>query len=77
MMETVAASADLAAATVFAMRGDQDQVATAPGQRARRRRPGRVPRRSPPATQHAAGLAALAEGSYAAAYGRLSQLFDG
>ena len=43
-METVAASADLATATVLAMRGDHDQVRPRAGQRARRRQSGRVPR---------------------------------
>ena len=74
-METVAASADLATATVLAMRGDHDQVhplvasalatidaAAYRGFAARAR--------------HAAGIAALAEGSYLTGYAQLSQLFD-
>ncbi len=74
-METVAATADLTTATVSAMRGDHDQVAPllastlatvdAADYRAFTAR-----------ALHAAGLAALAEGSYLAAYAQLSQLFD-
>jgi DNA-binding CsgD family transcriptional regulator len=73
-METVAASADLAAATVLALRGDHDQMqplldraftvldaARYGGFTARAR--------------HAAGLAALADGSYLTAYAQLSRLF--
>ena len=73
-METVAASADLTTATVAALRGDHDRVAplltrvlaavdtTQYGGFAARAR-------------HAAGLAALTQGSYVAAYAQLSQLF--
>jgi len=74
-MESVAASADLAAATVLAMRGDHDQVSPlltqalsvvdAAEYRAFAARAG-----------HAAGIAALAEGSHLTAYAQLSQLFD-
>ena len=73
-METVAATADLATATVAAMRGNQDEVAPLlarvlavidtseyRGFAAR--------------TWHAAGLAALAQGSYVTAYAQLSRLF--
>jgi DNA-binding CsgD family transcriptional regulator len=73
-METVAGSADLATATVAAMRGDHDQVAPLlarvvavvdtseyRGFAARAR--------------HAAGLAAIAQGNYVTAYAQLSQLF--
>jgi DNA-binding CsgD family transcriptional regulator len=74
-MDTIAASADLATATVLAMRGHHDRVqplitsalakvdATADRATAARAR-------------HAAGIAALAEGSYATAYARLRKLFD-
>jgi DNA-binding CsgD family transcriptional regulator/tetratricopeptide (TPR) repeat protein len=73
-METVAGSADLATATIAAMRGDHDRVAPLlarviaavdtseyRGFAARAR--------------HAAGLAALAQGSYVTAYAQLRQLF--
>jgi DNA-binding CsgD family transcriptional regulator len=73
-METVAGSADLATATIAAMRGDHDRVAPLlarviaavdtseyRGFAARAR--------------HAAGLAALAQGSYVTAYAQLGQLF--
>ena len=74
-MDTIAASADLATATVLALRGDHDRVqplitsalakidATADRATAARAR-------------HAAGIAALADGSYATAYARLRKLFD-
>jgi DNA-binding CsgD family transcriptional regulator len=73
-MEAVAATADLTTATVAAVRGDQDQVepllahAVATVDAADIR--GFAAR-----TRHAAGLAALAQGSYLAAYAQLSQLF--
>ena len=73
-METVACSADLAMATVLAMRGDHDRVAPLlarvlaavdlseyRGFAAR--------------TRHAAGLDALAQGNYVTSYAQLSQLF--
>ncbi len=73
-METVACSADLAMATVAAMRGDHDRVAPLlarvlaavdlseyRGFAAR--------------TRHAAGLAALAQGNYVTSYAQLSPLF--
>ena len=74
-METVAASADLATATVLAMRGDHDQVgpllasALAAVDEAEYRA-------FAARARHAAGLAALAEGDYVTAYAQLSQLFD-
>ena len=73
-METVAGSADLATATVLAMRGDHDQVAPllarvlAAVDTAEYR--GFAAR-----TRHAAGLAALAQGNYVTAYAQLSRLF--
>src|SRR5216683_2694469 len=73
-METVAASADLATAAVAAMRGDHDRVAPllasviAAVDTSEYR--GFAAR-----TRHAAGLAALAQGSYLAAYAQLSRLF--
>ena len=73
-METVAGSADLATATVLAMRGDHDRVApllarvlAAVDQSEYRGFAAR--------TRHAAGLAALAQGHYVTAYAQLSQLF--
>ena len=73
-METVAGSADLAMATVLAMRGDHDRVApllarvlAAVDQSEYRGFAAR--------TRHAAGLAALAQGHYVTAYAQLSQLF--
>jgi DNA-binding CsgD family transcriptional regulator len=73
-MESVACSADLAMATVAAVRGDHDRVGPLLarviaaidtseylGFAAR--------------TRHAAGLAAIAQGSYVSAYAQLSQLF--
>jgi DNA-binding CsgD family transcriptional regulator len=73
-MESVAASADLATATVLILRGDHDAArpllarasaaVDAAGYRAFAAR-----------TRHAAGLAALAEGRYAEAYDQLSRLF--
>jgi DNA-binding CsgD family transcriptional regulator len=74
-MNTVAASADLTTATVLAVRGHPDQarpllasaLATVDA----------VEYRAFTArARHAAGLAALAEGSYLTAYAQLSQLFD-
>jgi DNA-binding CsgD family transcriptional regulator len=73
-METVAASADLTTATVLAMRGGHERVAPllarvlATVDVAEFR--GFAAR-----TRHAAGLAALAQGSYLAAYTQLSRLF--
>ena len=74
-METVAASADLAAATVAAMRGDHDQVAplldrviAAVDTSEYRGFAARA--------WHAAGIAALGKGDYVAAYAQLSHLFS-
>jgi DNA-binding CsgD family transcriptional regulator len=73
-MEIVAATADLTTATVLAIRGGHDQVrpllasALAAVDAAEYRS---VAARA----RHAAGLAALAEGSYLTAYAELSQLF--
>jgi hypothetical protein len=73
-METVASSADPATATVLAMRGDHEQVrpllasALASVDAAEYR--GYTAR-----ARHAGGIAALAAGSYLAAWGQLSQLF--
>ena len=73
-METVAGSADLATATVLAMRGDHDRVApllarvlAAVDVAEYRGFAARI--------RHAAGLAALAQGNYVTAYAQLSQLF--
>jgi DNA-binding CsgD family transcriptional regulator len=73
-METVAGSADLATATVLAVRGAHDRVAPllarvlAAVDVAEYR--GFAAR-----AQHAAGLAALAQGNHVTAYARLSRLF--
>ena len=74
-METVAASADLAAATVAAMRSDHDQVAplldrviAAVDTSEYRGFAARA--------WHAAGIAALGKGDYVAAYAQLSHLFS-
>ena len=74
-MESVAASADLAAATVFALRGDQDQVGTHLTSALAAVDPGEYHAFAARA-RHAAGLAGLADGSYVTAYAQLSQLFD-
>ena len=74
-MESVAASADLAAATVFALRGDQDQAGTHLTSALAAVDPGEYHAFAARA-RHAAGLAALADGSYVTAYAQLSQLFD-
>ena len=74
-MEAVAASADLATAIVLAMRGGHDQVrplvanALATIDAAEYR--GFAAR-----AWHAAGITALAEGSYLTGYAQLNQLFD-
>ena len=74
-METVAASADLITATVLALRGDDGRVrpllarALAPLDAAQYRA-------FTARAHHAAGLAALSDGSYLTGYGQLSQLFD-
>jgi DNA-binding CsgD family transcriptional regulator len=73
-METVAASADLTTATVAAMRGDQDQVAPLLA-RALTTVDAADIRGFAARSWHAAGLAALAQGSYVTAYAQLSQLF--
>jgi hypothetical protein len=72
-METVAGSADLATATVAAMRGDHDRVGpllvrvlAAVDTSEYRGFAARV--------RHAAGLAALAQGNYVTAYAQLSRL---
>ncbi len=73
-METVAGTADLVTATVLAMRGDDEavppllaRVRTAVDEAVYRGFAARI--------RHAAGLAALAHGSYLAAYTQLSQQF--
>jgi len=74
-METVAGSADLTTATVAALRGDHDRVApllarvlAAVDTSEYRGFGARI--------RHAAGLAALTQGRYLAAYAQLSQLFS-
>jgi DNA-binding CsgD family transcriptional regulator len=73
-METVAATADLTTATVLAMRGQCDQVgallASALAVVGADEYRGVTTR-----ARHAAGIAALAEGSYLTAYAQLTQLF--
>ena len=76
LMETVAASANLAAATVFAMRGDQGQVEPHLASALAAVNPAEY-RAYAARARHAAGLAALADGDYVTAYAQLSQLFDG
>jgi DNA-binding CsgD family transcriptional regulator len=73
-MEAVAASADLGTATVLAMRGDQDQVQPLLARALAVLDPAEY-RAFAARAWHAAGLAALAEGSYLGAYGQLSRLF--
>jgi DNA-binding CsgD family transcriptional regulator len=73
-MEAVAASADLGTATVLAMRGDQDQVQRLLARALAILDPAEY-RAFAARAWHAAGLAALAEGSYLGAYGQLSRLF--
>ncbi len=73
-METVAATADLTTATVAAMRGNQDQVAPLLA-RVLAAVDTSEYRGFAARTRHAAGLDALAQGSYLTAYAQLSQLF--
>ena len=73
-METVACSADLATATVAAMRGDHDRVAPVLARVAAAVDTSEY-REFAARARHAAGLAALTQGSYLAAYAQLSQLF--
>jgi DNA-binding CsgD family transcriptional regulator len=74
-METVAGSADLATATVAAMRGDHDRVAPLLARVLAAVDPSEY-RGFAARTRHAAGLAALAQGHYVTAYAQLSQLFS-
>jgi DNA-binding CsgD family transcriptional regulator len=74
-METVAASADLSTATVLAMRGDHDQVPPLLA-RALSAVDAAEYRAFAARARHAAGIAALAEGSYLTAYAQLRPLFD-
>ena len=73
-METVAASADLAAATVAAMRGDHDRVAPLLA-RVLAAVDTSEYRGFTARTRHAAGLDALGQGDYVTAYTQLSGLF--
>ncbi len=73
-METVAGSADLATATVLAMRGDHFRVAPLLA-RVLAAVDTSEYRGFAARTRHAAGLAALAQGHYVTAYAQLSQLF--
>ena len=73
-METVGGSADLATATVAAMRGDHVRVAPLLARVLAAVDPSEY-RGFAARTRHAAGLDALAQGSYLAAYAQLSQLF--
>jgi DNA-binding CsgD family transcriptional regulator len=74
-LETVAASASLATATVLAMRGSQAAVGPLLAS-ALISVEGAEYRAFAARARHAAGLAALAEGSYATAYAQLGRLFD-
>jgi DNA-binding CsgD family transcriptional regulator len=73
-METVACLADLATATVAAMRGDDDRVAPLLA-RVRAAVDTSEYRGFAARIRHAAGLAALAQGNYVTAYAQLSALF--
>ena len=73
-METVACSADLAMATVAAMRGDHGQVAPLLARVLAAIDPSEY-RGFAARTRHAAGLDALAQGNYVTSYAQLSQLF--
>jgi DNA-binding CsgD family transcriptional regulator len=73
-MEAVAGSADLAAATVAAMRGDHDRVAPLLARVAAALDTSEY-RGFAARAWHAAGLAAIAEGNYVTAYAQLSKLF--
>ena len=75
-LETVAASADLATATVFAMRGNYDQVRPHLDSALAAVNPAEY-RGFAVRAHHAAGLAALAEGDYITAHAQLGQLFGG
>jgi DNA-binding CsgD family transcriptional regulator len=73
-MEAVAASADLATATVLAARGDHDQVRPLLTSALAAVDPAEV-RSFAARAWHAAGIAELAVGNHLAAYGQLRQLF--
>ena len=73
-METVAATADLTTATVAAMRGDHERVAPLLA-RVLATVDTSEYRGFAARTRHAAGLDALAQGSYLAAYTQLGKLF--
>ncbi len=74
-MDTIAASADLATATVLALRGRHDQVQPLVTS-ALARIDATADRATAARARHAAGIAALAGGSYATGYARLRTLFD-
>jgi DNA-binding CsgD family transcriptional regulator len=74
-MDTIAASADLATATVLALRGDRDRVPPLIAS-ALAKVDATADRATVARAWHAAGIAALADGSYATAYARLRTLFD-
>ena len=73
-MDPVAATADLTIATIAAMRGDHEQVAPLLA-RAVGTVDAAVLRGFAARARHAAGLDALAQGSYLAAYAQLRELF--
>ncbi len=74
-METVAASADLATATVLARRGDSGQAGPLLA-RALATLDAAEYRAFAARAHHAAGIAALAKGNYLTAHAQLSQLFN-
>ncbi len=74
-METVAASADLATATVLTQRGDSGQARPLLA-RALATLDAAEYRAFAARAHHAAGIAALAKGNYLTAHAQLSQLFD-
>jgi ATP/maltotriose-dependent transcriptional regulator MalT len=73
-METVAGSADLTTATILALRGQHERVAPLLA-RMEAVLDTREYRGFAARARHAAGLSALAQGRYQAAYAELSQLF--
>jgi DNA-binding CsgD family transcriptional regulator len=74
-METVAASADLATATVLALRGDTGQAPPLLARASAALDPAEY-RAFAVRAHYAAGMAALADGNYLTGYAQFSQLFD-
>src|SRR4029077_21227713 len=74
-MDTIAASAALATATVLALRGNHDRVQPLIAS-ALARIDATADRATVARARHAAGIAALADGSYTTGYAQLRTLFD-